>query len=180
MFLACRQGQFKIYYLEVIIQKKERNGTVKLKMSQWLWFSNFKRMDTSTIYILSLINPIHEIYLSFRIEWPRYHQPFIRTLTTDLLFILHCCFVPEKCIWFCQYSCLPTDSEDFIYSFISDYTHIQRFKRFLTQWKGINFTGTWKKPHIYLLRLPSRFFLSLYFQKLRPENDKYPTFTINF
>lgn len=105
---------------------------------------------------------------------------FIRTFTTDLLFILHCCFVPEKCIWFCQHSCLPTDSEDSSYSLISDYTHIQRFKRSLTQWKWISFTGTWKNPHIYLLRLPSRFFLSLYFQKLRPENDKHPPFTINF
>lgn len=34
-------------------------------------------MNTSNIYILSLMNPICEIYLSFRTEWSRYHQPFI-------------------------------------------------------------------------------------------------------
>lgn len=34
VFLANRKGQFQIWYLEVIAQKKVRDGTVKLKMSQ--------------------------------------------------------------------------------------------------------------------------------------------------
>lgn len=78
IFLACRQGQFKIYYLKVIIQKgKGWNSEVENVTVTTIICLNLRNMDTSNIYTLSLMNPICEIYLSFRTERSRYHQPFI-------------------------------------------------------------------------------------------------------
>lgn len=76
-FLLTDKVSLKFSILKWLCKRRQGNNEVKIVTMTVIFCLTFRNLDVSIIYVLSLVNPICEMYLSFRTEWPRYHNPFI-------------------------------------------------------------------------------------------------------